>query len=115
MSLSNMVFHCCASSGAGAWRRAGMAEKVWLKVLPDLRRQHCGHIAYKSFDSVLTSFIPARKAVLVRPTTCATRRPAGRLVMRMKAVSPIVSVACVQSVLDEMGGRKEGRFETQMD
>lgn len=34
LSLSNMAFHCRASSGAGACRRAGTAETVWVKVLP---------------------------------------------------------------------------------
>lgn len=77
LSLSNMAFHCLASSGAGACRSAGVAETVWVNVLP------------------------ARKAVLVRPTTWAMRSGVGMLVKRMKAVSPIV-----KEWLGELLGRR---------
>ena len=36
--------------------------------------------------------VPARKAVLVSPTTCATRRPVGMALVRRKGVSFIVVV-----------------------
>lgn len=36
LSLSNMVFHCLASSGAGARSKAGVVENDWENALPNI-------------------------------------------------------------------------------
>lgn len=72
LSLSNIFFHCFASSGAGARRKAGVVEKDWANVLPDSIYEPWRYPACRG-DKVLS--LPQKKAVLVNPRTCATRRP----------------------------------------
>ena len=50
LSLSNIFFHCFASRGAGARRRAGVVEKDWEKVLP--KRAHSAAVVLGAWSGL---------------------------------------------------------------
>ena len=93
LSLSNIFFHCLASSGAGARRRAGVVEKDCENVLP------VGTLLKFHKTRSLAWSIPQENAVLVSPSTCeATRRLSPVSPGPELPVFPIVSLEACSEV-----------------